>query len=240
MKGRSRNSTCIAIVAAAGEGSRLRSPVRKALVDLGGEPLLIRTVRALSACPLIGGIIVALHPADTGRIKRDYGKALHELGVEKIVSGGTTRSETVDRALRQLPTRADLVAIHDVARPFVERSIIEAVVRRARRTGAAIIAVPAKETVKERCSPGSFRTLQRSRLWLVQTPQVFRKDLIRKAYHHWRLRGGSATDDSQLVEALGERVAVVRGNEANFKITTPYDLKVARLIVEANSGTLST
>ncbi len=219
----------------------MRSPVRKAFVDIGGEPLLLRTVRVLAGCRLIEEMIVALHWTDIEKVKRDYGEVLRKLKVKKLVVGGSTRTETVERALRQVPARADLVAIHDAARPFVEKRVVAAVIRKAWRIGAAVVAVPVKETVKETSTEGGFvgRTLQRSRLWLVQTPQVFRKDLIREAYCRWRIRGEAVTDDSQLVEALGERVAIVEGNEGNFKITTPYDLKMARLIAEGKSRTLT-
>lgn len=211
-----------AIVVAAGPGTRLGAGTPKGFVPLAGVPLFVRTLRAILAAPAIDEAIVVAPPQaiDQARaLLRDHGPLRIE---PRVVAGGAERQDSVRHGLAAVE-RAHLVAIHDAARPFVAPETIAAVVAAAAAHGAAIVAMPATDTVKLVDSDGWIEsTPPRARVWLAQTPQVFRTELIRAA--HARASDGlPATDDAALVERLGHRVHVVAGSAANRKITTPDD-----------------
>lgn len=220
-----------AIVVAAGPGARLGLGQPKALVDLAGVPLFVRALSAV-AVPAVSAAVVVAPPGGIDRVE-----ALLQRGPTfscrvRVVEGGAERQDSVRRGLAV--TDSELVAIHDAARPFVTRAVVEAVIATAARHGAAIVAVPATDTVKHVHPDGWIEsTPSRDRLWLAQTPQVFRTDLIRRAHAG---AGESATDDAMLVEGLGTRVYIVRGNPENRKITTPDDLRWAAWLVEHSAA----
>lgn len=211
-----------AIIVAAGPGSRLAAGRPKAFVEIGGVPLLVRSLRALLAVPDVGEAIV-VGPPDALPEARALLNAHGPFRLRvHLVAGGVERQDSVRHGLAAVDSAA-LVAIHDAARPFVAPHVVEAVIAAARADGAAIVAVPAVDTVKVVDPDGWIEsTPPRSRTWLAQTPQVFRTELIRAA-HQQAGDGGPATDDAALVERLGQRVRVVAGNADNRKITTPAD-----------------
>jgi 2-C-methyl-D-erythritol 4-phosphate cytidylyltransferase len=187
----------------------------------------VATVRHFARHPAVDAIVVAAPAAHVSRARR----ALAGLGRRAaiaVVAGGHTRQESVWLALQAAPAEAPLVVVHDAVRPFISRALIDAVVAAARQGGAAICALPVAETVKRVRGDEVETTVDRAGLWTVQTPQVFRADLLREAHDKARRDGVLGTDDAALVERLGHPVKVVRGLEGNLKITTVEDLRRAR------------
>jgi len=216
----------VALIVAAGRGERLGSGRPKAFVALGGRPMLEWSVEALRSVPAIDRIIVAL-PAD----------ALSEAPEGTVaVPGGTVRSASVRAALRA-DQGGDPVVVHDAARPLAPARLFERALERLERSGAdaVVAAAPVSDTIKEVAATDGrtvTRTLERARLWAVQTPQVFRRAALERAL----LDAGeetlaAATDDAWLVEQAGGKVEVVESSPANLKITTPTDLRLAELLL---------
>jgi 2-C-methyl-D-erythritol 4-phosphate cytidylyltransferase len=212
-----------AIVVAAGPGTRLGAGMPKGFVHLAGLPLFVRSLRALLATPAIAEAIVVAPPDAMAQASA----LLDAHGPYRItpllVAGGAERQDSVRHGLAAVAD-ASLVAIHDAARPFVAPATVAAVIDAARADGAAIVAIPATDTVKIVAADHWIEsTPPRARTWLAQTPQVFRTEMLRAA-HARGSDGGPATDDAALVERLGHRVRVVVGSADNRKITTPDDL----------------
>lgn len=221
--------TVAAVVVAGGIGRRLKSKIRKPFVPLGKHPMLVWTLRAFEAAPSIDQIVVVVHRGDVTKSRR----LIHSFRLKKVrsvVAGGKTRSGSVFNGLRALPPSVRWVAIHDGARPLVKPELIHRTLKAAQIVGAAIAAIPVIPTIKQAKGSWVARTLERNHLWGVQTPQVFRRDLIERAHAKGRAQGTTATDDSALVEALGHPVKIVQGDPLNFKVTTPEDLQVMRAL----------
>ncbi|HOW35138.1 MAG TPA: 2-C-methyl-D-erythritol 4-phosphate cytidylyltransferase [Candidatus Omnitrophota bacterium] len=219
-----------AIIAAGGQGVRLKTALPKTLVPLRGKPILAYTLAAFERSPLINSIVVVGHKG----YLPDFQKLIKRYRLRKVkyvVAGGKTRRESVDNGLKILDKDTDFVAIHDGARPFVTKEMIAQSIACARKHSAAIIAVPVKPTIKAVNSATMTvgRTLDRKTLWEVQTPQVFKKEIILKA--HSKIKDIHASDDACLVEKVGIKVKVVAGDYRNIKITTPDDLIFARAIL---------
>jgi len=223
-----------AIIVAAGQGERLRSAVSKPLVRLGPKPMLLYSLETLSKCPLIKAIIVVVNPSNRQAIKRLI-SAARISKISGIVDGGERRQDSVTNGLIALPEKCDFVLIHDSARPLIDSASLGRLIKSARKTGAAILGVPVKSTVKEAqgsIGSGALRvgqTLDRDRLWEIQTPQAFKKSIIMKAYNSFGMI--KVTDDSALVEKLGIPVSLVMGSYVNIKVTTPEDVCVAAALL---------
>lgn len=217
-----------AIVLAAGKGLRFKSKSPKLFAKIGGRPVIFYCLNILCRHPLIKSVVIAVNPDNLSLIKGVI-KRYRFTKVKNIVLGGRLRQDSVAHALKAADISADIVVIHDAARPFIDKGMVSLAAKEAERYGAAITAVPVKATIKEVMGPGSWvvkKTLDRSKLWEIQTPQAFRKGLILKAYT--RYGKIPATDDAMLVERLGNKVKVVPGSYNNIKITTPEDLIIAR------------
>ncbi|KPJ62673.1 MAG: hypothetical protein AMS15_03220 [Planctomycetes bacterium DG_23] len=218
------------ILVAAGESLRLPGSVRKPFLKLAGKPVIVHTLE--NFLPLgPREIILVLHPRDLAHLEKNLNQTFGNLGVAKMVAGGKSRTQSVRAGLGALCPEASLVAIHDAVRPFLEESSLKKLMQRAWETGAAIFALPLKDTVKETDADFSITsTLDRTNLWLAQTPQVFHTSLILKAYE--KLSPDAAfTDDAQVAEAAGFPVQVVPGSPRNMKITFPEDLNLARALL---------
>jgi len=214
------------VIPAGGVGTRLGRRTPKQFLALGGAPILVATVRHFARHPRVSAIVVAAPAAHVERTRRILGR-MRGAPVTVVVGGGT-RQESVGHGLAAVSADSALVIVHDAVRPFITRALIDAVLRAARATGAAICALPIAETVK-RVGGGLVQgTLDRSELVAVQTPQAFRADLLREAHDKARRDGFTGTDDAMLVERLGQSVRVVAGLAENVKITTPVDLRRAR------------
>jgi 2-C-methyl-D-erythritol 4-phosphate cytidylyltransferase len=220
----------IAIIPAAGSGSRFGGQTPKQFIEIAGAPILTHTLSRFDACEEIGAIIVALRPEEIETFGRSLGAREFRKPI-RLVGGGAERSDSILNALAAAQEfRPELVAVHDAVRPFVTPERISAVLRRAREVGAAILAGPATDTLKEVENGMIQRTIDRRRVWRAQTPQAFRYELLLRANEEARasnLPSALATDDAFLVERLGLPVAVVEGSPNNIKITTPEDLVLA-------------
>lgn len=219
-----------AIVVAAGQGRRLKAASCKPLVKIGKFPAIIYSLSALDKYPGISEIIVVV----SDKNQRLIIKLIKSYSFKKninFVLGGRRRQDSVYNGLKMVSGSSDWVLIHDSARPFIDRTIIAKVILAAKKTGAAIVAVKPKATVKFSLRNNIVKnTLDRDHLWEVQTPQVFKKELILQAYKKYAQ--DKVTDDASLVEKLGARVLIVQGKYENIKITTNEDLLFAGLIAE--------
>ncbi|MBA2501319.1 MAG: 2-C-methyl-D-erythritol 4-phosphate cytidylyltransferase [Pyrinomonadaceae bacterium] len=220
----------VAIIVAAGTGSRMGDGERKQFRLLAGKPLVVHTLKRFEECHTIGEMIAVVPAGDVAQCLRLASE--HNLGkLTRVVPGGNSRAESVLRGLQAVrAATAEIIAVHDGARPFVSPDEIDRTVRAAQgECGAAILVRSAVDTIKEIEASYVKRTLPRASLRHALTPQCFRYDLLRRAYQ--QAAPDEATDDSQLVEALGVKVSVVEGDRRNIKITTPEDWKLAEILV---------
>lgn len=227
-----RRPRCAALVAAAGSSTRMGG-INKLLQPLDGIPVLIRTLQALQAAQRVDEIIVATRECDLVEIAdlcRTYGISK----CKKVIRGGESRAHSVMLAALEASEGTELLAVQDGARPLVTPALIDAVIHAAERCGAAAPAVAVKDTIKEADSSGIvLRTLERSALRAVQTPQVFSADLLKGALQSALEQQIPITDDCSAVERLGKEVLLIEGEESNLKITTPGDLILAEAILQA-------
>ena len=222
----------VAIVPAAGTGSRMGGSSPKQFLRLGGVPVLVRTLRILAGSRVVRGIVLVAPPAAVERTRRLL--ARHRVPrVLAVVPGGAKRQESVWLGLQAVPPAADLVVVHDGVRPFITGTLVRDVVEAARRFGAAICGIPVRETVKRHREGFVETTVDRGGLWLIQTPQAFRRTLLWEAHEKARRDGFLGTDDAVLVERLGVPVRMVAGLQENLKVTTPDDLARARILASA-------
>lgn len=220
--------TCGAVIVAAGTASRMGG-IDKVMAPLGGEPMIVRTVRAFQETDAIREIVVVT--------REDLILPITDLcaGMDKVkavVVGGGSRQESVWLGLNALSKGIELAAIQDGARPLVTPALIDRTVRAAHSYGAAAPAVPVKDTVKVERSGLIESTPDRSALRAVQTPQVFDFDLLRGALQKAAADKAAVTDDCSAVERLGMKIRLIEGDERNLKVTTPLDLKIAELLLE--------
>ncbi len=219
----------VAIVPAAGSGRRLALSTSKPFVLLKGRPLVSYALKTLDDSAVIDAIVIACEECYVSRF-RSLVKRYKLKKVIDIVIGGKTRFNSVKNCLNSIDKTYDMVLIHDAARPLVTNNLIEKSVATAKKFGACVTAVPEIDTVKIRDSSMFVKaTLDRSIVFRAQTPQVFKRDLIKKAYNI-KVREG-ATDDSALAEAMGKKVKILVGSYRNIKITTREDLKLAEVLL---------
>ena len=219
----------VAIVVAGGVGKRLKSKIHKPFIRLRGRPMLAWTLAAFERTPGIDGVVLVAHRSDLEAARRLV-RYCRFRKVLQVVPGGDSRMDSVSCGLKAVPPEAKWVAVHDAARPLVTPELIEATLRAALRAKAAIAAVPVVPTVKQARGRWVEKTLDRSWLWEVQTPQAFHRALLEQA--HARAGRNGATDDAALVEALGRRVRIVMGSPRNIKVTTPEDLVIAEVFLK--------
>ncbi|WP_405380558.1 2-C-methyl-D-erythritol 4-phosphate cytidylyltransferase [Phascolarctobacterium sp.] len=220
-----------AVVPAAGAGKRMGLGYNKAFADLGGAPVIVQCLKMLAKTGVVDFAVVVFAPAEV-----DAGKALlikyqeeyfPKLGFT-VVAGGKERQDSVMNALAAVPAATDYIAVHDGARPFAGREVFARTLAAARAHGAAIAAVPVKNTIKVVDAGGVVvATPERSTLQAVQTPQIFTAKLLKDAYNHLAQHPAAVTDDASVVELLGHKVVVALGRYENIKITTPEDLALA-------------
>ena len=221
----------VAIIAAAGRGTRLGGERAKQFLELAGKPVIIHTLEKFERCAEIQEVIVVLPAGDAADFLTQAGRyGLRKLA--RVVAGGATRAESVRCGLQAVrAATAGVVAVHDAVRPFVTPDEIGRTVRAAEEFGAAILAAPAVDTIKEVEDDRVVRTVERARLRRALTPQCFRYELLRRAYEQPAELVSAATDDSSLVEALGAHVRVVEGDARNIKITRPEDVALAEILL---------
>lgn len=227
-----------AILPAAGMGTRMGAETPKQFLELDGTPIVIHSVRRIASCPLVTDIIVATRSDVVASLEQQLRAEKFKQRVS-VVRGGDSRQQSVAQALREVPDEAEIVLVHDAVRPFVTVEQITRVIEEARKCHAAILGIPAMDTVKEvkRASlPEDVAlitgTIPRERVVLAQTPQAFSTKLLKEAFAQAQADGLSASDEAGLVERLGQDVHVVLGSESNMKITRPADMELARFYLE--------
>lgn len=219
---------CGAVIVAAGSASRMGG-IDKVMAELDGEPMICRTVRTFQNCDAVKEIVIVTREdliVPIGDLCRSYDK------VKAVVVGGSSRQESVSMGLNALSDKVKLVAIQDGARPLITWEVIDRVVRAAHSYGAAAPAIPVKDTIKVVEGGIVKETPDRRTLQAVQTPQVFDIDLICGALKKAKEDNAEVTDDCSAVERLGMSVKIVEGDERNIKVTTPMDLKIAKILLE--------
>ena len=224
-----------ALIVAAGRAVRFGGAVPKQFREVGGRPLLSWTVSRFEKASSIDGIVVVVSDEHLLFTSQKVIDPYSFTKVQKIVVGGETRQESVLRGLKSLPISTKLVAIHDGARPLTRPSDIDRVVQTAKSERAAMLAIPATDTVKRVRDGYILGTLERDSLYLAQTPQVFDYDLILEA-HKSASAGLSVSDDAALIESLGFKVRVVEPTGPNLKVTTVEDLAIVEALVKKEAG----
>ena len=218
------------IIPAAGASRRFGGKTKKIFERLKGRAVFIRSLELFVNRPDVCQVQLVVAAEDMETMQARFGANLGFMGV-KLVTGGAERTDSVRNALEHVAGEAQYICVHDAVRPCVSPLWIDAVFAAAARTGAAILAYPVHGTLKKADAQGRIvETVDRRDLWEAQTPQVFRKELLLRAYAR---AGGRATDDAALVEALGQPVCIVRGDPRNVKITTRSDLALAAAVVDS-------
>ncbi len=219
------------IFPAAGASRRMGGGTNKIFLELGGEPILIRTLKTFSRSPRINFLIVVVSENEVDAVEKLL-NSTDDLKPYTIVVGGSERQYSIANGLKFLPDDAEIVLVHDAARPLISLNVIEDVIDAAEKFGGAIAAVPEKNTIKF-IDAENFVTYTppRSKLVEVQTPQGFRRELLIKAYEQAAQDKFLGTDDSSLVERIGDKIKIVKSDYRNLKITTPEDLKIAESLI---------
>ncbi len=221
----------VAIIPAAGAGQRMGGPIEKQFLRLRGIPVLAHTLKAFHQSPEVDGVVLVVGDRQRQALKK---KVLgpHPCGkLLRVVTGGPKRQDSVARGLEAVPSECELVVVHDGARPLVSVELLRTVLDAADSYGAALAAIPARDTVKRVEGRIVVATLEREEVWLAQTPQAFHFALLRRAYEEAAITQSAVTDDAALVERLGVSVHLVPGSEDNIKVTTPTDLILAEALL---------
>ena len=227
-----------AIIVSAGKGQRFMEGRKKQYFSLGGKPILAHTLDQFDTCPLIRSILLVVGQEDQDYCLKEIIEKFKYRKISQVIPGGKRRQDYVKNGLDGLAAHSEVIVIHDGVRPFVTKEMIEDSIRSAIRFGAAIIAMPVKDTIKMTQPDGTvLKTLDRESLYQAQTPQTFQAPLIREAYLKATEDAFVGTDDASLVERLGKKVHILPGSYTNIKITTPEDLMLAELILKMRAHT---
>lgn len=227
-----------AIIVAAGQGSRMQGAQRKQYLSLAGLPILTRTLMVFDRCEPVRVIILVVPQDDIDFCRANILEPAELTKEVRLTPGGEHRQESVFNGLKNVDANCSIVVIHDGVRPFVRNEQLIACINGARESGACIMGIPAHETIKQIDSSGRIiQTLSREDIWLAQTPQAFRQELIRRAHELARKDGLFATDDAALVERLGATVKILQGSRTNIKITINEDLEMAQWLHAVDTHT---
>lgn len=224
------------IIAAGGVGSRMGAGSSKQLMLLAGEPVVARSTAIFDAAPEVDEIVIVIDPPDVERCQKEVVEKYGLAKVRVVVAGGETRAQSVQKGLERLGQHIDTVLVHDGARPLFPPELLAAGIMDYRAGGCdgVVFGIPVTDTIKELAIPGRtvVRTPDRDRLWAVQTPQIFSRATLERAYGQAAEILASATDDASLVEHAGGIVLMASGSPENLKITTPVDLALAEEILK--------
>lgn len=219
------------IIVAGGNGKRMKSNIRKQYLEINKNPILAYTIEKFESCEKIRNIILVVPEDDISYVKEEIVDRFSFKKVKKIVPGGEERQNSVYNGIMELDD-TEILLIHDGVRPFVKREDIVNIIEETEKNNACILGVKVKDTVKRTDTRGQITdTPDRSLLWLAQTPQAFKFDIIKKAYEQAFSDGFYGTDDSMLVERLNINIKMVNGSYSNIKITTPEDLYLGEAIL---------
>jgi len=219
----------VAIIVAAGSGSRIGSDKPKQFLEIHGKPIIIHTLERFASCDAVDGIVLVL-PSDDVESFWETANRFSIKKITKIVAGGNTRAESVRNGLIAVSEQTEIVAVHDGARPLISLIEITRTIASAEKNGAACLVASVTDTIKEIADEKIVRTVDRSRLRRALTPQAFRLDILKKAFENADL-SEAITDECYLVEKLGFQIACVKGSPLNIKVTNPEDLILAELFL---------
>lgn len=223
------------VIPAAGQGKRMNAGVSKQWIELLGKPVLSYTLDVFEKDPACSGIVLVGSERELKQMQ-DFVQTFQYTKVRQIVPGGSERQQSVFEGLKKVPEDAELVLIHDAARPFITYHHISRLAENAAETGSAVLAVPVKDTVKRAVQNQVEETIDRSSLWAVQTPQAFRLSIVKEAHEKAAADRYLGTDDASLVERIGHTVAIVMGDYHNIKLTTSDDLLFGQAILLDRQG----
>lgn len=231
-KGKSVSSSPAAgaIIVAGGSGTRMQSQTRKQYLTIAGLPILAHTLRVFVACPFIHRIVLVVPESDFHFCHTHILPISGSSTDIALAAGGQERHDSVYAGLKAIDVSNGIVVIHDAVRPFVQPATIAACVAGAHQYGACITGIPVHDTLKKNSSGVITGTIDRTDIWMAQTPQAFRYDLIRKAHEAAKMEGFAGTDDAAIVERLGHPVRIISGSRVNIKITSPEDLAFAEAL----------
>jgi 2-C-methyl-D-erythritol 4-phosphate cytidylyltransferase len=223
----------VAVIPSAGKGERMKKGVSKPYLLLAEKPILAHTLSPFEESPFVDEVIVTVSPGEVEYCRREVIEAFHLSKVHQVLAGGKERQDSIWEGLKRVPSDCEIVIVHDGARPLVTRRLIESSIEAVQRYGAVVTALPLKDTVKTVSREREIvETPVRHTLMAIQTPQVFRFEVIWKAYEKAYRDGFYGTDDSSLVERIGIKVRVIPGTYENLKITTPEDLLLAEVLLK--------
>lgn len=224
-----------AIILAGGNGTRMGSKVKKQFIEIAGKEVIAHAIEVFNSMEEVDEIVVVTGEAEIEYVREEICNKYDFDKVIDVVAGGKERQDSVWSGICHISEDSKYVMIHDGARPFVEQGIIRKCLNKAKEKRASIVAVPVKDTIKKCNIETSVveETPDRSTLWSVQTPQIFDTELIKRAHRDAKDKNFYGTDDSSLVEAIGEVVYITEGNYNNIKITTPEDLLIGEKILES-------
>ncbi len=223
---------CVIIVAA-GSGKRMKSAIAKQYIELKGRTIISYTIETFNNSENIDDIILVTSSDAVDYVKSEIVEKYRFKKVRAVVEGGEERQDSVYNGLKAVESDTDVVLIHDGVRPFVADKYIAQLESVAMEFGGCVLGAPVKDTIKVCDSEGYITdTPKRETLWLAQTPQCFKYDVIMKAYEKAEQEGYRGTDDSMLAERLGIKIKIVKGDYENIKITTPEDLYIGEVILE--------
>ena len=223
----------VALILAAGQGKRMVAEKSKPYLLLAGKPILFHTLREFEKCPSIDEVVLIVEKHAIDYARSVVVEAFRCRKVTSVVAGGEKRQDSVREGIKALDNDCELVMVHDGVRPFISRALLKKAVEATRKSGATVVAVPVKDTIKVVSKEKEvLQTPDRKTLWAVQTPQTFNRDLLERAHEKAKREGFYGTDDASLVERAGETVTVVEGSYENIKITTPEDLVLGEAILQ--------
>jgi 2-C-methyl-D-erythritol 4-phosphate cytidylyltransferase len=220
-----------AIIPAAGSGNRMGGKVKKQFLELDDKPIIAHTLLRFQKIDLINNIYLVVPKDALEYCKTEIVKKYRITKVVEVIEGGKERQDSVYNGLSRVESKTDIIIVHDGVRPFVTEDIIRESIREADKFGAVVVAIPEKDTVKEVSNSLIVNTLNRNKLWRIQTPQVFKRDVLEKAFKKAIDEGYYGTDESSLVERIGCPVRIVKGSDFNIKITTPEELILGNAIL---------
>lgn len=219
------------IVLAAGQGKRMKAGKNKQFIELEGKPVIIHTLSVFEADPWCSEIKLVINEREKD-IFKELLTQYPMLKVKEMIIGGEERQDSVYNGLHSIQS-AEIVLVHDGARPFISQEVTHSLVEKASKEGAAIVGVPVKDTIKRVSKAGVVvQTLERSSLWSIQTPQAFRYGILKEAHDKAKTENYLGTDEASLVERINVPVHIVQGEYENFKLTTPEDLILAKAFLQ--------
>lgn len=226
----------VALIPAAGSGTRMQAKEKKPYLTLGNKPILVHALSQVEQCSLIDEIVLIVSKNEIDYAENSIVRTFKFKKISRIVAGGLKRQDSVWEGLKILGNDCELVMVHDGVRPFVSQEMLEKSVRETKNCGATVAAVPVKDTIKIVSQQAEvLETMDRSRVWAIQTPQTFTQDILKRAYEKAFNDGFYGTDDASLVERLGIKVKIIPGSYDNIKITTPEDLALGEAILRRHT-----